>query len=65
MLSMYDYTICFRPTNAHGNADAMSRLPVPTSVGNPPIPTELVLLMEFLENRPLTASHIKEWRTLC
>ena len=58
---MYDYTICFRPTNAHRNADAMSRLPVPTSVGNPPIPTELVLLMEFLENCPLTVSHIKEW----
>ena len=28
MLSQYHYSIEYRPTNHHGNADALSRLPV-------------------------------------
>ena len=40
-LSAYSYTIRFRPTQAHGNADALSRLPMPdtTPIGNPSDPS--------------------------
>ena len=41
LLAAYSYTIKYRPTQAHGNADALSRLPMPdtTAVGNPTDPT--------------------------
>ena len=41
LLGAYSYTIKYRPTQAHGNADALSRLPMPdtTAVGNPTDPT--------------------------
>ena len=29
LLSTYDYNIHFKPTQEHGNADALSRLPLP------------------------------------
>ena len=40
-LSAYSYIILFRPTQAHGNADALSRLPMPdtTPIGNPSDPS--------------------------
>ena len=31
LLSAYDYDIVYRPTTAHGNADGLSRLPLPNS----------------------------------
>ena len=31
LLSAYSYDILFRPTGAHGNADGLSRLPLPES----------------------------------
>ncbi|XP_043246354.1 uncharacterized protein K02A2.6-like isoform X1 [Amphibalanus amphitrite] len=43
-LSCYNYTIRFRPTGQMGNADALSRLPVPTEVGAQM--EELVLLVD-------------------
>ena len=61
LLSSYEYSITFRPTHKHGNADAMSRLPVPETNENEQIPTELVLLMETLENSPVTAKDIRDW----
>ena len=61
LLSSYEYSITFRPTHKHGNADAMSRLPVPETTENEQIPTELVLLMETLENSPVTAKDIRDW----
>ena len=61
LLSSYEYSITFRPTHKHGNADAMSRLPVPETIGNEQIPTELVLLMETLENSSVTAKDIRDW----
>ena len=57
-LENYEYTIRFRKTQAHGNADALSRLPRPTA---PPMPAELVLLTEHLEDSPVTAQRIRLW----
>ena len=61
LLSNYEYTLAFRNTTAHANADALSRLPFseePVSVTPEP---ELVLLMEHLADSPVTASDIQRW----
>ena len=58
---MYEYTLKFRNTTAHGNADTLSQLPllvVPANVEKPP---ELVLLTEHLQDSPVTANHICSW----
>ena len=61
LLGNYEYTIRFRKTQAHGNADALSRLPLPTAPAEVPMPAELVLLTEHLEDSPVTAQHIRLW----
>ena len=45
----YEYKILFCPTHKHSNADALSRLPSPTTSMEEPVPTELILLMEAME----------------
>ena len=44
-LAMYQYTLQFRPTAQHANADALSRLPLPEKPTSVPLPGELVLLI--------------------
>ena len=61
LLSMYEYTLKFRRTEAHGNADTLSRLPLPVVPAKTETPPELVLLMEHLEDSPVTADHIRVW----
>ena len=60
-LSMYEYTISFKPTSAHGNADALSQLTLPVQLAQTPEPMETVLLMEQLASSPATAQHISAW----
>ena len=46
--------------SSHGNADALSRLPLPGSApAVTPQPAETVLLFEELQNGPVTADQIK------
>ena len=55
-LASYEYKILFRSTHKHGNADALSRLPCPnTTAAEDEVPTELVLLLEAMNDLPLTA----------
>ena len=61
LLSAYEYTITFRNTHAHSNADALSRLPLPQTQRESKTPSELVLLIEHLEDSPVTAHHIAVW----
>ena len=49
-LSMFEYTLKFRRTTAHANADALSRLPLPVEPVVAVTPLELVLLTEHLSN---------------
>lgn len=59
-LSMFEYTLTFRNTTAHANADALSRLPLPDKPDEHFQPPELVLLVTHLENAPVTADQIAE-----
>ena len=61
LLSAYEYKISFRKTEDHGNADALSRLPLKTTSLETPQPPELVLLMNHLGESPVTARHIRVW----
>ena len=61
-LAMYTYKIKYKCGEAHNNADALSRLPLPHTLSGPtPQPTETVLLFEQLQNSPVTADQIKLW----
>lgn len=58
---MFEYTLKFRNTTAHANADALSRLPLPVEPASVKTPPELVLLTEHMAESPVTASHIRSW----
>ena len=60
-LSSYKYTLVFRSTTQHGNADAMSRLPLPESPREIPDPAEWVLLIEGLKDSPISSAQICTW----
>ena len=61
ILASYEYTITWRNTTEHANADAMSRLPLPEIPANTTTPAELVLLIENLNSAPITANQIAVW----
>ena len=60
-LSSYEYKISFRQSTAHGNADALSRLPLPDTEPHEDEPPELVLLVDHLNLSPITAKDIANW----
>ena len=59
LLSAYEYTMKFRCTSEHSNADALSRVPLREIPAQTETPTELVLLMEHLADSPITAKQIQ------
>lgn len=61
LLAMYQYVIAFKPTERHGNADAMSRLPLSDQPSSTPSPAEIVCLVEGLHEAPVTAAQIQNW----
>ena len=61
LLSGYEFEIKYRPGSHNSNADAMSRLPVPSKIQDPPVPGEIINLVEHLEGTPVTAKQIKLW----
>ena len=61
LLSTYEYTLRFRNTHAHANADALSRLPLPILPEQVPTPPEFVLLTERLADSPVTSDQIRSW----
>ena len=57
-LAMYEYHLMHRKGIEHANADALSRLPLPI-VCETPQPPETVLLMEQMQDSPVTVDHIR------
>ena len=60
-LSSYEYTLVFRNTTEHANADALSRLPLPVEPLKTEPEPEIVLLAEHLAESPVTADDIRTW----
>ena len=60
-LSAYEYNIVYKSGNSNTNADLLSRLPLPETIADVPIPGELILLMETLQSSPITSTKIKSW----
>ena len=58
ILSTYEYSIMFRKIEEHGNADALSRLPLPIVSKKTKTPREQVLLIENLTDSSITALQI-------
>ena len=60
-LASYKYTIIGCRSVLHANADAMSCLPLPEKPRHMPVPTELVLMLECMDEALVTAVHIAAW----
>jgi len=56
--SQFEYSLKFRGTKEHANANALSRLPLPEVKREHVLP-ELVLLTEHLDDSPVTSKQIK------
>jgi len=63
VLAGYEYTISFRPTSTHSNADTLSQLPLQQSDEPVPAVPETVLLLEQLDDGPFTAQQVKYYTT--
>ena len=59
ILAAYEYMIVFRPTAAHSNADALSRLPMQGPEEQVPLVPETILMLEQLDDSPFTAQQVK------
>ena len=58
-LSAYEYTLKFRDTLSHSNADALSRLPLEVVPATSDPPPEVILLLEHMSESPVTAQCIR------
>ena len=57
---MLEYDLKFRRTTEHANADAFSRLPSTNTTQDAKTPPELVLLVDHLNDSPVSAEQIKK-----
>ena len=58
-LVAYKYTLVSRRTDAHTNGDALSRLPLAKTMRETPVPVELILILEQVQDMPVTDKQIK------
>ena len=63
-LAAYEYTMAFRTSKQHGNADALSRLPLREVPELSPDLPEVILMIENMDNSPISAKDIAR-RTKC
>ena len=60
-LRSYDYEIRYRKGSQQANADGCSRLPLPVSAQEIPIPGETILVIEHLDTMPVAAKQVRPW----
>ena len=60
-LSAYQYTISFKSGKTHSNADGLSRLPLPDTPSQVPLPGDTVLVLDRLSATPVSVSQIRTW----
>ena len=60
-LLAYSYTLEYKSGQLNSNADALSRLPLPITPVNVPMPADTIHLLEQLNSTPVTATLIKKW----
>ena len=61
ILSAYNYSIRYKPGKQLCNADALSRLPSPTTTTHDCVPEDVVMVINHLSSTSATAASIKEW----
>ena len=63
MLAGYDYELCFRRGEDNGNADCMSRLPLPQTISESSVivPGSTVLTLQQLDTTTITAKCVRNW----
>ena len=59
ILSAYNYKIVYKSTQAHGNADGLSRLPMVVNKEQKQLSEPSVLNVRQIENLPVTAMQLK------
>ena len=60
-LAAYEYEFSYKSAKNHMNADALSCLPLDVVPATTQIPPDLILLMEYMSNSPVTSSQICSW----
>lgn len=60
MLGAYEYSICYRPSKDHGNADILNCLPF-LQIGEDKGEKEHVLMLQNRAGPLTTSEHIKQW----
>jgi hypothetical protein len=60
-LLAYEYELIYRPGNQNGNADSLSRLPLPDVPASTPVPGDIINLMEHINGSPVDATKLKSW----
>ncbi|XP_033637865.1 uncharacterized protein K02A2.6-like [Asterias rubens] len=60
-LSAYDYQLVYKPGSLNGNADALSRLPLPHTPSHVPVPADYVMVMDHMESTPVSPEKIRLW----
>lgn len=59
LLRAYEYRMVYKPGKDHANADALSRLPLPQTEEEED--TDQVLMIEVMDDAPITTAQVKQW----
>ena len=60
-LAGYSYELVYHSGQSIGNADGLSRLPLPTEIEEVPVPSDIKLVMDHLDNTPVQVKDIERW----